>query len=131
MRARSQNILTKVARKSRAVPSSARLAERIVSVWPEVPFLCRSRVPFIRRSPQLIEHANLVLALVEYALAKKEAGREGGGAEEFVPKSEPLPLNPPGGEPAPGFKLDALYKEYIAEKGASIPALQKMMGVQT
>ena len=63
----------------------------------------------------------------EYNNAQREASREGGNAEVFVPRSESLLTS---AADAPGFRLDALYKEYVAEKGASIPALQKMMGVQ-
>jgi hypothetical protein len=78
-----------------------------------------------------LTQTTLIRSLSEYAAAMQETEREGSGAEVFQPRSEPLGAGGEADGGAPGWALDTLYKEYVAAKGGSIPALQKMMGVQT
>ena len=64
---------------------------------------------------------------LEYTTALQEGKAD--KAEIFNPKNSP-PWSGAEADGAPGWALDTLYKEYVAAKGGSIPALQKMMGVQ-
>lgn len=90
--------------------------------------LCARAVVLIRLALHTTFHIRAIIhQSLEYVTAVQE-GKED-KAEIFHPKNSP-PWSGAEADGAPGWALDTLYKEYVAAKGGSIPALQKMMGVQ-